>query len=243
MEEIAKNALDNSENFLTSDLPDRYGISKSVIYDRLKALHIKPYKQGNRSYISGVELALMDELDAHLTGTNNEMESFVSEQIANGRITIAVEQTELVVVRPEAEVVKAQQLPPEVLAAEEIEISSESSQSEWIAELQSEKQERIEAADLQAVNERAQKRAFNMAMTEETLTLIYETTEEFTIPGMKENLKKHRAECRQGRGKRSHNVDDFFSKCLALNPALKAKVAGSKGLPASENSNSNQLNT
>ncbi|NEU84118.1 MarR family transcriptional regulator [Nostoc sp. UIC10630] len=49
-----------------AQLPDKYGIVKSVIYDRINRLGIKPTKIGNKSYVSGEQLELLDQLDAHM---------------------------------------------------------------------------------------------------------------------------------------------------------------------------------
>jgi len=49
-----------------AQLPDKYGIVKSVLYDRINRLGIKPTKIGNKSYVSGEQLELLDQLDAHM---------------------------------------------------------------------------------------------------------------------------------------------------------------------------------
>jgi hypothetical protein len=50
-----------------AQLPDKYGIVKSVLYDRINRLGIKPTKIGNKSYISGEQLDLLDQLHAHMS--------------------------------------------------------------------------------------------------------------------------------------------------------------------------------
>lgn len=45
-----------------SQLPERYGIVRSVVYTRLSDLHIKPEKRGNKSYVNADDLALLDAL-------------------------------------------------------------------------------------------------------------------------------------------------------------------------------------
>ncbi len=45
-----------------SQLPDRYGIVRSVVYTRLSDLHIKPEKRGNKSYVNADDLELLDAL-------------------------------------------------------------------------------------------------------------------------------------------------------------------------------------
>jgi len=54
------------DRLLVRDLPERYGITRSVVYQRLHALGIQPEKSGRRSYVSGRNLELLDQLDRHL---------------------------------------------------------------------------------------------------------------------------------------------------------------------------------
>ncbi|MGK7937101.1 MAG: hypothetical protein AB4206_15115 [Xenococcaceae cyanobacterium] len=50
-----------------SQLPSRYGIARSNLYNRLKDLKIEPTKQGRKAFVNEKELKLLDELHAHLT--------------------------------------------------------------------------------------------------------------------------------------------------------------------------------
>ncbi len=50
-----------------SQLPNRYGIARSNLYNRLKDLKIEPTKQGRKAFVNEKELKLLDELHAHLT--------------------------------------------------------------------------------------------------------------------------------------------------------------------------------
>jgi len=54
------------DRFPVSDLPDRYSIKRTALYERLNALDIKPQKLGNKSYIDGYQLQELDELHAHI---------------------------------------------------------------------------------------------------------------------------------------------------------------------------------
>lgn len=47
-------------------LPERYGISRTVLYDRINALKITPEKRGNKSYVNAKQIALLDDLHEHL---------------------------------------------------------------------------------------------------------------------------------------------------------------------------------
>ncbi len=54
------------DNFPVSQLQSRYSIGKQAVYNRLDALGIKPFKEGNRSYITAMQLRLLDELHQHI---------------------------------------------------------------------------------------------------------------------------------------------------------------------------------
>jgi hypothetical protein len=54
------------DRFPVADLPTRYGIKRTALYERLGSLSIRPQKLGNKSYVSGEQLARLDDLHAHL---------------------------------------------------------------------------------------------------------------------------------------------------------------------------------
>ena len=220
MKHSAKNAWDKDKYFLTSNLGKKYQIGKAAITARLKALYINPLKQGKNFVINAEQLQVMDDLNTHLKA-GGRMEEFVQQRIESGEIVPPQEPQgkAIVQIKPDAPVVSGTPQPQqELIVVEEIEISEQSSQQEWVAERQAEKGEQVRAADIQEVNERAQERAFNKAAAEETLTLLYEATEQFTTPGLKDELEKHRENCRQARQKRAdaNNVNHFFSQALKI---------------------------
>ncbi|MDJ0902781.1 MAG: hypothetical protein QNJ55_28665 [Xenococcus sp. MO_188.B8] len=49
-----------------SQLPSRYDIARSNLYNRLKDLKIEPIKQGRKAFVNEKELKLLDQLHAHL---------------------------------------------------------------------------------------------------------------------------------------------------------------------------------
>jgi hypothetical protein len=49
-----------------SQLPDRYSITRSVVYNRLNDLKIKPERQGNKAYVNAQQLDLLDRLHQHI---------------------------------------------------------------------------------------------------------------------------------------------------------------------------------
>lgn len=229
----AKPVSESSENakFPTKSLRERYGIAKSVVYNRLDTLGIKPQRQGNRSYINALQLTLMDDLNSHLKA-GGRTEEFVQQCLVNGRIIPA--QTEAMITQAQVCEMSASQ--PQSLAATD-EIDPEFSGRDMVAALQAQKGEEVQFTDIQKAHQRAQQRAFARAAAEETLTLIYEATEEFTIPGLKEQLEQHRAACRQAESKRAaaHNVNDFLSKSIAF-----CRMAATNGSTGSATSSNNQ---
>jgi hypothetical protein len=54
------------DRFPVADLPDRYSIGRTALYERMGVLGIKPEKQGNKSYVSGQQLQALDDLDGHI---------------------------------------------------------------------------------------------------------------------------------------------------------------------------------
>lgn len=49
-----------------SQLPSRYSIARSNLYNRLKDLQIEPIKQGKKAFVNASQLQLLDRLHAHL---------------------------------------------------------------------------------------------------------------------------------------------------------------------------------
>ncbi|MEO0804263.1 MAG: hypothetical protein AAFY57_18620 [Cyanobacteria bacterium J06642_2] len=58
--------MTSSDSIPVKDLEERYDISRSVLYVRLKALAIATEKVGNRAYISPDQLQQLDDLHAHM---------------------------------------------------------------------------------------------------------------------------------------------------------------------------------
>lgn len=54
------------DRFPVKELPNRFNINRSVLYTRLEKLGIKTIKEGNKSFITGESLKLLDALDQHL---------------------------------------------------------------------------------------------------------------------------------------------------------------------------------
>ena len=54
------------DRFPVKNLMERYNITRSVLYNRLKGLGIVPTKFGRQSYVTGEELALLDQLHDYI---------------------------------------------------------------------------------------------------------------------------------------------------------------------------------
>jgi hypothetical protein len=48
------------------DVRDRFGIGKTALQDRMKAIGISPTRSGNRSFLNAAQIETLDRLDAHL---------------------------------------------------------------------------------------------------------------------------------------------------------------------------------
>jgi hypothetical protein len=60
--------------FPVSQLPARYSLARSAVYTRMKQLGIAPERTGQRAFISGAQLQLLDELHAFIQRGGNAAE-------------------------------------------------------------------------------------------------------------------------------------------------------------------------
>ena len=72
------------DRFPVSELPSRYNIKRTALYERLKALDIKPIKQGNKSYVDGNQLQQLDELHAHVQRGGGMTDFLPSPELPDG---------------------------------------------------------------------------------------------------------------------------------------------------------------
>ena len=49
-----------------SDLPSRYGISRSVLYSRMQKIGVQTIKEGNKSFVSKEDVETLDRLNEHI---------------------------------------------------------------------------------------------------------------------------------------------------------------------------------
>lgn len=57
---------ERADSFPLGELPERYGVVRSLIYRRLQTLGIKPEKCGNKAYITIDQLGQLDALHTHI---------------------------------------------------------------------------------------------------------------------------------------------------------------------------------
>ena len=68
-------------------LTNRYGVGRTALYDRLKALGIEPEKRGRSSHISNSQLDQMDQLDLRLKAGEPMPSNPTAEQTEHDRRT------------------------------------------------------------------------------------------------------------------------------------------------------------
>ena len=216
----------SDDKFPTNKLQERYVINRSVVYNRLEALQIKPQRDGNRAFISSEQLQLMDEFDAHLKakGRTNE---FVQRCIEEGRVVPA--QRSATLSQTEIQMMRALGL-HQLRMSGNFQSTPALGVQEVIEQLVAQIDARVTAEDLQGTHERAQYRAAAKVIGEETLTLLYEATEAFTISGLKDQVEQHRLKIHQIRARRAlgmgNNLNDFLSSNSLL--VQMATVNGSE---------------
>lgn len=197
----------NKEIFPVRELQERYGIDRSIVHSRLKLLNIKSERCGNKYYITSEQLQLMDDLDAYLKagGTTAEfVQKCVScEQIVTCEATLAQDNSEA------EETIYAEQSLKEIVE-EEI----DSVGAEELREVDEEEQGRTRTGkpkasdaavneeattanilnqieqDIAEIDAQAQYRASSRIIYRNARTVYYELTEDFTIPGLKEQVER-----------------------------------------------------
>ena len=70
------------------------------------------------------------------------------------------------------------------------------------------------AEDIKELHEEAQYRAARRIVARETLTLLYESTEKFTVGELKETVDAHKERCRTARRGGQESVQDFLNQSL-----------------------------
>lgn len=65
------------DRFPVSNLEGRYSLARSAVYKRMEQLGIGPQRVGKRAYITGQQLALMDDLHAFINQQGGSAAEFV----------------------------------------------------------------------------------------------------------------------------------------------------------------------
>lgn len=239
MENFSENAIekiDKNENFLanepeetlflTSELDEKYGIRKTAKNERLKALYIKPIRQGRNFLINAEQLQLMDDLNAHLK-TGGKTEDFVQERIADGRIVlprideanepeageeaessalVTQEQTQALTQSPKQEVILVEPLPVESVSPH------------------------ITDQELEAMDRQAQYIASRRYVATQELADYYTHTGSFTDPEVIERIRQRRAQTSSQWEQAHRNADpNALSQVLIQKAKQKATVGATSG--------------
>ena len=193
------------------------GISRETGYKRMEFLKIKPWKVKGKSL-----------LDLAQVGHMNGLQEYYKEQGKLDGYPVP-ERSGPWEEEPEPTPAPVQNTPTEVsqnsaLAttdssitalpeeSEEESLSLEFSGQELIENLMVEKAANQENADLEEVDSESQDRAAKRIIAGETLTLLYETTENFSKPGLKDAVDTHRARCSAARKKGKRGVEGFLKQ-------------------------------
>jgi hypothetical protein len=68
------------DRYPVANLAERYQISRQTLYEsRLKPLNIKPFREGNGSFVNADDVQKLDTLDAHIKG-GGTVKDFISSQ-------------------------------------------------------------------------------------------------------------------------------------------------------------------
>lgn len=54
------------DRFFVSNLPERYSITKTALFERMDILVIKPQRWGGNAYVSSCQLSILDDLDIYI---------------------------------------------------------------------------------------------------------------------------------------------------------------------------------
>jgi hypothetical protein len=250
---------ERKQYFLVDDLRSKYGIEKSSFYGKLDALGIVQFKKRGKAYITPEDLQLLDDLDIYLKEKKGSTNDFVQECIESGRIdassikskktrrSTSSAEAELPPMQESSEIVLAPQ-PPETVVASQLPLSENSEELRFavpplstIEQLDAQKQVRISQEDLAEADERSQYRAATKVVAEDVLTQMYEITEEFTVPGLKEQVEEHRRKLKQSRSNQRF-IDagnDFLSQMFQS----QMPPPGTTGSTKSANLSNNPLTT
>lgn len=193
------------------------GISRETGYKRMEFLKIKPWKVKGKSLLDSAQVGHMNglheyykqqgKLDGYPVPPKTGPWEEEPELTPAPAQTIPTEQPQNSALTTTDSAIAAFSDEPE-----EQSLSLEFSGQELIENLMVEKAANQENADLEEVDSESQDRAAKRLIAGETLTLIYETTENFSKPGLKDAVDAHRARCSAARKKGKRGVEGFLKQ-------------------------------
>lgn len=193
------------------------GISRETGYKRMEFLKIKPWKVKGKSLLDAVQVDHMNGLHEYYK-QQGKLDGYpVPERTGpweeEAELTPAPAQsTPTEVSQNSALTTTDSSIPALREEPEEESLSLEFSGQELIENLMLERAVNQENADLEEIDDEAQFRAAKRIMAGETLTLLYESTENFTKPGLKNTVDTHRARCNAARKKGKRGVEGFLKQ-------------------------------
>lgn len=196
------------------------GISRETGYKRMEFLYIKPWKVKGKSLLDSVQMGHMNGLHEYYK-EQGKLDGYpVPERTGpweeEPEPTPSPTQSTLTEVpQSSALTTTDSSIPALPEEPEEESLSLEFSGQELIENLMVEKAANQENADLEEIDDEAQFRAAKRIMAGETLTLLYESTENFTKPGLKNTVDTHRARCHAARKQGKRGMQDFLSQKLS----------------------------
>jgi hypothetical protein len=229
--ENSENSSSQPELFAVSELLGRYDLGKTRLYERMKKLNIKPHKVGTKSYLDADQLSVMDELHKYITQNGSadgfpipELREVLEEELAP-ELTSS-HQANSTPASQSSSLTKTEFSTPAHFEPSQAQpLVTDYSGQQVIEELMLERAANQEDADLEEIDDESQLRAAKRIMAGETLTLLYEATENFTKPGLKNAVDAHRSRCRAARRQGKGGMEDFLNRKISLT----RPTAGSSG--------------
>ena len=77
---VPMNFSSNVDRMRTRQVAERYSIEYNSLHNRMNKLGIKPTKEGRESFLSGVDIELLDRLHEHLSISGNTFANFILEE-------------------------------------------------------------------------------------------------------------------------------------------------------------------
>lgn len=234
--EKSENSSSQPEWFPVSELLERYSLGKTRLYERMKRLNIKPHKIGTKSFLDEYQLRHMDDLHSYIAKhgsadgypipepSGSWKEEPVFEPIPAAELNPSPNPTPSTPPPQASSLTKTEFSTPANFEPSEAQpLMTDYSGQQVIEELVQQKASNQEDADLEEIDNESQIRAAKRIIAGETLTLLYEATENFTTPGLKEAVDTHRLRCRTARNQGKGGIEDFLNRKISLSRPTAGK--------------------